>query len=313
MNVADLHLRAPRFRSGVRWILSSRSVRFSYSKVAFSVEFSENAASWIDRLCRDLAGGLDTTALADDFGDFSNHAAEIVVALDRYGMLDESAPQSDYEVISGRAFWREVEALVERMTARCTWPMYDFLRSPAVTREVLVAYAIQYLHIVAAAPSIIGTALAHCDRPETKHTLEQFLRSELGHDSLLRAALAAAGLEDDDVEASLPIPETFAISSALSVFAAQEPLTFKASLFLLEQNNPQFHDALTQACKTVAMPTEFLTPLLAHAGINAETLLSQVDVVAAEERIVSLKQVASMVEALSALEVALVKSARSLA
>ena len=120
-------------------------------------------------------------------------------------------------------------------------------------------------------------------------------------------------MSEQDLQTSLPLPETFAIISALQVFADQEPLTFKALVFLLEEASPEFHSAFIAACEYEGLSQEFWGPITKHAEINDEgahgnisrSLLARVELVSVEERTVVLKQAVSMVENLIALEHAL--------
>jgi hypothetical protein len=108
----------------------------------------------------------------------------------------------------------------------------------------------------------------------------------------------------------LPLPETFALISGLQVLADQEPLSFKALVFLLEEASPEFHDAFVTACERAGLGPDFWQPIVSHADINNDgdhgaismRLLSQVETVTTEERLVVLKHVATTIESLIGLE-----------
>jgi hypothetical protein len=98
--------------------------------------------------------------------------------------------------------------------------------------------------------------------------------------------------------------------SGLQVLADQEPLSFKALVFLLEEASPEFHSAFVTACKQSGLCPDFWQPIVSHADINdtgdhgsiSKRLLSQVKAVTTEERLVVLKHVATTIESLIALE-----------
>jgi hypothetical protein len=299
------------FRPGVQYLIGDTRIVFSYrDTVSFDIDCNKAASDEIARLCDSLEDGLDLAVELPMFGDFEPHAHEVLVAMDRYGLLKDATPPDPGYLISGAAFWTEVAAFTERAKIKARPVLYKALRARQTVRDMLIRYAKEYYYIVWAGPAIIAGSLAHASDRQTRGILEEFLASELGHDRLIASALASVGVMERDLHASLPLPETFAIISALQVFADQEPLTFKALVFLMEQASPDFHEAFVSACEYEGLGRTFWGPITDHAGINDEgahgsisrRLLAQVEQVSVEERTVVLKQAASMVENLVALE-----------
>ncbi|HKC64201.1 MAG TPA: iron-containing redox enzyme family protein, partial [Pyrinomonadaceae bacterium] len=299
----------------VEWLVGDARAVFTYDGTSFDVDCNEPAAIEIERLCRALAQGVDPTELPASFGEFASHATELVDTFDHYGFLTEASPAQPHDVISGTVFWREVEAFARRAKTNFRPVFYDALRSGRVHKEHLIRYATEYYHVVRCGPQIIAGALPHATDAGTRSVLENFLTSELGHDRLLLRALESVDVSSDVMQKSLPLPETFAVISALQVAADQEPLTFKAIVFLLEEPSLEFHEALIHACKQAGLEPEFWTPIIRHAGINDEgghgnisaRLLSHVEVVSVEERLVVLKQLATLIELIVGFERALLR------
>jgi hypothetical protein len=284
---------------------------FSYrDTVSFDIDCNKAASEEIARLCQWLEEGLDLAAGLPMFGDFEAHAHEVLLAMDRYGLLNDAAPPDPGLMISGAAFWTEVSAFAERAKVKARPVLYEALRAGRTSRDILIRYVKQYYHVVRAGPAIISGSLAHASDPRTRTILEEFLAAELGHDRLIASALASVGVMEQDLHNSLPLPETFAIISALQVFADQEPLTFKALVFLMEVANPEFHRAFVSACEYEGLGQSFWGPIIDHAGVNddgahgsiSSRLLARVDFVSVEERAVVLKQAVNMIENLVALE-----------
>lgn len=316
--MSDLYYRRPAFRPGVRVGIEpaehgGRAV-FGYGGLSFDVEFSGNARSAMETLCRDLRDGIEVAELEPRFADFAVHAADLLRAFDRYGLITETA-LAPPPAIPGHLFWQEVDAFAERMRRRFRPVLYEAMTDGKIGRGGLVRYAVEYYHVVRAGPGIIASALAHAHGPRTRRLLERFLETELRHDLMLAKSLSAAGLDAQTVERMLPLPETFAVTSAMSVLAAQEPLGFKAAAFLLEEANPDFHEAFAAACRRQGLGEGFTGPILRHAGINDEgdhgtisrDLLAEVDAVSPEERLCVLKQVATVIEGMAAMEHAILK------
>jgi Iron-containing redox enzyme len=304
------------FRPGVEYLIGDTRVVLSYRDVvSFDIDCNKAASGEIARLCRALEEGIDLTNGLPRFDQFAPYADDILQALDRYGFLTETAPPEAGRTISGAAFWTEVAAFVERAKVKARPILYEALRSGRTSRAQLIRYAKEYYHVVRAGPGVIAGSLAHAGDRATRGILEQFLASELGHDKLIASALASVGITEAEIDRALPLPETFSIISALQVAADQEPLTFKALVFLMEEASPEFHQAFVSACDYEGLPTAFWRPITDHAGINDEgahgsisqRLLAQVEAVTREERCVVLKQAMTMIENLVALEHALLR------
>jgi hypothetical protein len=304
------------FRPGVEYLIGDSRVVLSYQDVvSFDIDCNKAASREIARLCQALERGVDLTSGLSQFAQFAPHAHDLLQALDRYGFLTETAPPEAGHTINGAAFWTEVAAFIERAKVKARPILYEALRSGRTSRGQLIRYAKEYYHVVRAGPAIIAGSLAHASDRTTREILEQFLSSELGHDKLIASALASVGTDEAEIDRALPLPETFSIISALQVAADQEPLTFKALVFLMEEASPEFHQAFVSACDYEGLPTAFWRPITDHAGVNdvaahgsiSQRLLAQVEAVTREERCVVLKQAMTMVENLVALEHALLR------
>jgi hypothetical protein len=298
------------FRPGVEYVIGEDRAVFSYDTISFDIEYNQRAGEEIARLCARLAEGLELQDLTGQFLSFEPYARDIISAFDRYGLLTEGSPPQPEDIITGEIFWQEIDAFAHRAKAKFRPVLYQALREGMVGRDVLIRYATQYYYIVWAGPQIIAGVLPHASDPVTRSILEEFLASELGHDKLLTRSLESAGVNISEVQASLPLPETFALISGLQVLADQEPLSFKALVFLLEEASPEFHDAFVTACGQSGLCPDFWQPIVSHSNINdtwdhgsmSKRLLSQVKAVTTEERLVVLKHVAIIIESLIALE-----------
>ena len=305
MHAVANYYRKASFRPEVQYLVGDTRIVFSYrDTVSFDIDCNKAASEEVARLCRCLEGGLNPVAELPLFGDFEPYAHEILLALDRYGLLTDIAPPDPEHTISGAAFCTEVVAFTERVKVRARPVLYESLRSNRISRSSLIRYAREYYHVVREGPAIIAGSLAHSSDRRTRAILERFLASEIGHDELILSALEFVGIGEDALSNSLPLPETFAIISALQVFADQEPLTFKALVFLMEESGPEFHQAFVSACEHEGLGRAFWGPITGHAGINdegehgsiSEHLLTQIEVVSVEERIVVLRQAVTMIE-----------------
>jgi hypothetical protein len=304
--------RAARFRPGVLTDVTSEAARVSYRELNLDLEHSSNAEEPLSRLFADLNDGVPIEGLEGRLGPFFEPALEVLSALDRYGLLDEAAPRAPDAYLTGAQLWREVDALAKRMSHAPVDGLTVSLVDGSAARDQLVRYAREYFHIVRMGSRIAASALANT-RLELVPALEAFLSGELGHDRMLAASLSAVELDPKEVAASNPLPETFAVITALQVMADQEPLSYAASLFLVERANPEFHEAFVACCGRHKLPDRFWRPILRHAGLNDEgdhggisqELLELIPVVSDEEATGVKKQVIHLIDALVDLDLAL--------
>lgn len=307
------YYRRAAFREGVDTLVGDTRAVFSYDLTNFDVELNPPAAFHVERLCRDLREGLDLGLVETSYHDFSPHVWELLDAFDRYGFLTEIGEPPIDELITGDALWRQIDAFAQRVTLRLQPLFYEALRAGRVSRGALVRYAQEYFHVVSAGPRIIAGALTHASTEPTARFLEGFLVQELGHEQLLARSLAAVGIDLVSARASLPLPETFALTTAFQTLADQEPLSFHALIFLMEQASPAFHEAFQIACESVGLTEQFWSPIVAHADINdagghgtiSARLLAEVDLVSREEVMVVKKQAVTIIEAMVEFERAL--------
>lgn len=310
------YYQSARLRSGVAFLVGERKASFQYDTLSFDIDCNEAASHHINRLCTMLEQGLDFETIADEFDEFESHAWNIIDAFDRYGLLTSDAPPDPGATISGPVFWRQLDAFAHRCRMHFKPLMFQALLDGKITRAQLIQYVIQYYHVVRAGPGIIASSLAHEDHPATKQVLQSFLISEMGHENLMLSALESVGITSEAMQDDLPLPPTFALTSAFQVFSDQEPLTFKSVVFLLEEANPDFHDAFRLCCEKHGLPQAFWEPVISHADINddgdhgsiSEQLLEHTEVITIEQRTVVMKQLATTIETIIDLEKAILSS-----
>ncbi|MGB7196628.1 MAG: iron-containing redox enzyme family protein [Collimonas pratensis] len=262
----------PRFRDGVRTSIGANVAEVAFGDRRCTFEFSESDAIAISRLFEQLKqGGLSSSDLVTHTHEIAAHIPQLLADFDDLRLLTESHPASSTGAgaCSGAQLYREVRRLAERTVDRVAKSsFYRALEERRATRAQLVGYALEYYWIVMSAPGLIGPALgmAHCAAERT--LLQNFLKSELGHDRFLAVALKAVGVTSEELALHQPLPATFALCASLGVYARQHPLSFKACLFLFERAQPAFIDAFDDCCRALGLPDAFHTPLRAHADLN---------------------------------------------
>lgn len=264
--------RMPKFRDSVRAIFAPSSVEIHCGTRQCSFEFSELQASSVAGLFDDLAAGNSTLDdLMSRSPDIAEQIPKLLADFDDLRLLVESAPESVQRACSGIQLYREARRIADRTFARVARSaFYRALAEGRATRHQLIGYALEYYWIVQAAPGVIGPALGTAQGAEERSMLQDFLKSELGHDRFLAKALKAVDITQMELDAHQPLPATFALGASLGVYARQHPLSFKACLFLFERPQPAFIDAFDVRCRELGLPEAFHAPLRSHADLNGE-------------------------------------------
>ena len=203
--------------------------------------------------------------------DIAEQIPALLGDFERLRLLVESDPEAGAGTRTGVQLYREVLRLADRVAGRVARSaFYNALREGRADRAQIIGYGLEYYWIVKAAPGFIGPALGFAKAAEERALLQDFLKSELGHDKYLGEALKAVGITSEQLEAHQPLPTTFALGASLGVYARQHPLSFKASLFLFERAQPSFIDAFDDRCRALGLPEAFYLPLREHADLNSE-------------------------------------------
>lgn len=230
--------------------------------------------------------------------------------LDRLGLVTESKFEWPTDVRSGPEFNARIRDLAVRaMRSRCNSRLFSMMEEGALTREMLIGYALEYYYLVREAPGLIAPVISQADSRKNRQAIQRFLVSELDHDLMLAESLKAAGIDTSDgkLDYLVPLPSTFALCAALGVYAKQHPLSFKSILFLFEIPSIRFNEALTAHCAKVGLPKAFSAPLLTHANINdsldhedvTAELLSDLTAISREEQLVVEKNVVLAIETMA--------------
>jgi hypothetical protein len=260
----------PRFRDAVIAVGGATVADITLGSRHCSFEFLEQEAPGISRLFAHLKeGGLTVSELMERSPEIAEKIPPLLEELNRLRLLIESEQGQLDEVCSGAQLYRDVRRIADRTLERTARSSFQrALLEERATREQLIGYALEYYWLVKEAPGLIGPALATARSRAERAVLQDFLKSELGHDRFLESALEAVGVTHGEMESHLPLPATFAMCAALGVYARQHPLSFKACLFLFERAQPEFIDAFDNRCRALGLPEKFHAPLRAHAGIN---------------------------------------------
>lgn len=193
---------------------------------------------------------------------------DLLAVLDEQGMLAEGdeRPSSGMSGIGAYAVLRRV---ADRVRAEVRSPLYEALREGTVNREQLIGYAVEYWHVTHLCPRAIAPVLARDDLSVgTWRKLMDFYQMERNHDRMLEKSLKAVGVTREQLLRTQPLPATMAMMSALGVYAYHFPLALIATLFPMEEPEPEFLELFVSRSTELGLPKEFLKPIIDHSDVN---------------------------------------------
>ena len=309
--VGDDFFTSPRLRDDVTVSVRPGAVAVDYRRQGCVIDVPEEANDQMAALFGLLGAGSPVAALREAAPGFADGLDDLLVELDRLGLLTEGAVADRPFGRTGLDLYHEARGLAARIARDCASSrMYDGLRAGTVSTNALVGYAIEYYHLVHLSPALIAPALGHATSPAAYRLMVDFAASEFGHDAMLRDSLASVGIGEATLDELVPLRTTLSVCSSLGVIAAQDPLSFWTCLFLFEEPAAEFNAAIVSRSRDLGLPEAFAAPMVKHAVINddadhddiSRALLAEVPFVSDEQRRAALKHLVTLVELYVAME-----------
>jgi hypothetical protein len=193
---------------------------------------------------------------------------ELLTALDDLGMIAEG-DQRPTGGTTGVGAYAVLRRIADEVRAQVRSPFFVALQDGTVSRDQLIGYAIEYWHVTHLCPRVIAPVLARDDfGVGTWRKLMDFYQMERNHDRMLEKSLKAVGVTREQLLRTQPLPATMAMMSALGVYAYHFPLALIATLFPMEEPEPEFLELFVQRSTELGLPREFLKPIMDHSDVN---------------------------------------------
>ncbi|MCT8342114.1 hypothetical protein LG003_04255 [Photorhabdus kleinii] len=295
----------PRFRDGVQYARHGEEHYIDYRQQGMVLSLDKKDNSLGNFLSDLKAGGKTQAELKAAHPVLSDEIEDIIEQLDNHYLLTESHYPNISGTLSGKQFANQLKRYSRVWHAQLgTSALYTAMSEGRATRSQLISFAIEYYHIVKAAPFIIASAMSHkCPDPVFQGIKQLFLE-EHDHETLLLKALSAAGIPEEQVKETTPLSSTFSVFCTLGTFARQHLLSFISALFLFEEPYPEFNDVFVTTCQSLDLPEKFWKPIIDHSAINEEgghhlitdELLEHISAISAEETRVILVHIMTLLE-----------------
>ncbi|NHB90295.1 hypothetical protein [Photorhabdus tasmaniensis] len=305
MQTSPQRFTTPRFRNGVSYTRHGEEHHIDYRQQSVVLTLEQNDNSLDDFLLDLQKGGKTLAELKSAYPTLSDEIEDLIVQFDNHYLLTESHYPIISDTLSGKQFANQLKRYSLAWHARLgTSSLYVAMSEGRATRSQLIGFAIEYYHIVKAAPSIIAPAMSHkCPDPIFQGIKRLFLE-EHDHETLLLKALSAAGISEGKVKETTPLSSTFSVYCTLGTFGRQHLLSFISALFLFEEPYPEFNLLFVKTCKALDLPEGFWKPIVGHSAVNEEgghhlitdELLGHISAISAEEALVTLVHIMTLLE-----------------
>lgn len=265
--------RRPVLRPDAAWRRTADGAEFTYLDGERFVEFEfdperrEAFYGFIDLL---TDAGRAEEELPTAFPGSDDELRQMLEALDEQGMIAEgrSRPAGGFSGVGAYAVLRRV---ADEVREQVRSPLFEALQKGTATREHLIGYAIEYWHVTHLCPRAIAPVLARDDfEVGTWRKLMDFYMMERNHDRMLEKSLKAVGITREQLLRTQPLPATMAMMAALGGYAYDFPLALIATLFPMEEPEPDFLELFVARCNELGMPAEFLKPIMDHSDVNED-------------------------------------------
>lgn len=305
MQTTPERFKQPKFRDGVSYSKSQYQHHLDYRQQGVTIDVDGGDESIGNLLNALIIGGKSPETLKYEHPELSEQIEDIIAQLDNNYLLTESSYLPVKDTLSGKEFCNLIKRYTNAWHTKLgTSALYEVMKNGSASRTQLIGFAIEYYHIVKAAPCVIAPALSqNCPRPVFEGIKQLFLE-EHDHDKLLLKALSVAGISEEKVRETTPLPGTFSVYCTLGTFARQHLLSFISSLFLFEEPYPEFNEKFVENCKIVGLPDEFWKPIVGHSAVNEEgghhlitdELLEHISAISPEEARVTLIHIMTLLE-----------------
>lgn len=98
--------------------------------------------------------------------------------------------------------------------------------------------------------------------------MNTFYREEHAHDEIILKSLNAAGISKEDLNKTVPLPETIALCNCLAYWSANDPLFFFSTLGVLEGKDLAVDTYVASMEKSEIMDPAFIKYIKNHSLIN---------------------------------------------
>lgn len=221
------------------------------------------------QILQELSKGITLDILRTQLNNIDTALIE-----DIFEELDRSMLLDSVEIPTGRSGLAALFELEDLLNEKMHETLYEnefwkkCQHSPQdIPANVLYGMAVENYHFLSREVLFDSPALEFGGSANVRAIMNEFFCEEHLHDHMLLEALKSIGVTEDILNNTAPLPETFGLCSALTHWAANDPLFFFVTIGVLEGRGLT-SDTFIEACEKVGLDEAFTKPIRNHSNIN---------------------------------------------
>ena len=147
-------------------------------------------------------------------------------------------------------------------------PFWIELMEGTLDKNAIIGHTIENYLILEKEYDFDGPIMSFEQHPERREILHEFYREEHGHDELVLKSLTNIGISREDLDKSVPLVYTEGLCNLLNLWSNEDPLSFMASLYILEGVDWEPDTFIKEISTNYDLPKGFIAPQVNHADLN---------------------------------------------
>jgi hypothetical protein len=188
--------------------------------------------------------------------------ANLVKNLDELGLLEDIIP---LQLDSGIDTLLELEELSRELLSQSVEenPFWSLINStaPQAAMKVFYGFAIEHYHFFSRKCCFQSPVLGFQGSQEVRELINELYFQTYGQDQLLIEALNSIGISSQELNDTIPLPETAAMCHGLTFWANFEPVFYLSILGILADNTFKNFELYLAACEWVDLASDFIEPI----------------------------------------------------
>ncbi|HLO89357.1 MAG TPA: hypothetical protein VK203_30715 [Nostocaceae cyanobacterium] len=187
---------------------------------------------------------------------------ELILNLDKQGFIDDV---SSLNIHSGIDASQELEKLADKLFDKSLkdnslWQAFNST-TPDLPRNVIYGFVIEHYHLFTHNSDFHSPLFNFQGSAKIRQVVKERYSQEYGQDELLLTALNTIAISHEQLLETLPLPETMAISNALTYWANFDPLFYLSILEILATHKLKIFELYIQSCEQMQIDDLFIQPL----------------------------------------------------
>lgn len=239
-----------------------------FNEDAFEITPEDESLDTISKFI-DLLDGKNTFEdLSNKTGISLDKVKEYVTFLDRELLITDGEFEKN-PFTSGLEFIIDLEYKVSNwMKVLDSNPFWIELKEGTLAKNAIIGHTIENYLILEKEYDFDGPIMSFEQNLERREILHEFYKEEHGHDELVLKSLTNIGISREELNKSVPLVYTEGLCNLLNLWSNEDPLSFMASLYILEGVDWEPDTFIQEISTKYDLPKGFISPQVNHADLN---------------------------------------------